>query len=158
MDDAFAGRYDVLVVHKIDRFSRKLRITLEYFEKLGKAGIGFVSIQNEIDYSTPTGKFMLVMQGGLAELYSDNLSQEVKNGLGERKAQGLYNGSLPFGVMKGEDGVPVPDPESHPGLVLAFDLAAVGKSDTEVANVLNEKGYRTVGSRGGRPFANYSVR
>ena len=64
IDDALAGRYDVLVVHKIDRFSRKLRVTLEYFEKLGKAGVGFVSIQNEIDYSTPTGKFMLVMQGG----------------------------------------------------------------------------------------------
>ena len=49
IDDALAGRYDVLVVHKIDRFSRKLRVTLEYFEKLGKAGVGFVSIQNEID-------------------------------------------------------------------------------------------------------------
>jgi DNA invertase Pin-like site-specific DNA recombinase len=78
MNDALTGRYDVLVVHKIDRFSRKLRITLEYFEKLGKAGVGFVSIQNNMDYSTPTGKFMLVMQGGLAELYSDNLSEETK--------------------------------------------------------------------------------
>ena len=84
----------MLVVHKIDRFSRKLRITLEYFEKLGKAGVGFVSIQNEMDYFTPAGKFMLVMQGGLAELYSDNLSEETKKGLAERKAQdstaGLY--------------------------------------------------------------------
>ena len=33
--DALAGKYDVLVVHKIDRFSRKLKITLEYFEKQG---------------------------------------------------------------------------------------------------------------------------
>jgi len=78
IDDAVAGKYDVLVVHKIDRFSRKLRITLEYFEKLGKAGVGFVSIENQIDYTTPTGKFMLVMQGGLAELYSDNLGEETR--------------------------------------------------------------------------------
>lgn len=41
INDALAGKYDVLVVHKIDRFSRKLRVTLEYFEKLGKAGRGF---------------------------------------------------------------------------------------------------------------------
>ena len=81
----------MLVVHKIDRFSRKLRITLEHFEKLGKAGVGFVSIQNEMDYSTPTGKFMLVMQGGLAELYSDNLSEETKKGMAERKRQGFYS-------------------------------------------------------------------
>jgi DNA invertase Pin-like site-specific DNA recombinase len=110
IEDALAKKYDVLVVHKIDRFSRKLRVTLEYFEKLGKAGVGFVSIENQIDYTTSMGKLMLVMQGGLAEFYSDNLSLEVKKGLGERKAQGLYCGCLPFGVIKGEDGVPVPDP------------------------------------------------
>ena len=59
IEDAIAGKYDVLVVHRIDRFSRKLKVTLEYFEKLGRAGVGFVSIENQIDYSTPTGKFML---------------------------------------------------------------------------------------------------
>lgn len=48
INDAIAGEYDVLVVHKIDRFSRRLKVTLEYFEKLGKAGVGFVSIQNDI--------------------------------------------------------------------------------------------------------------
>ena len=157
IDDALAGKYDVLVVHKIDRFSRKLRITLEYFEQLGKAGVGFVSIQNQIDYTTPSGKFMLVMQGGLAEMYSDNLSEETKKGLGERKAQGLYCGPLPFGVMKGEDRVPIPDPDTYPGLFMAVELAAEGKSDAEVAQTLNIFGYRTVGTRGSRPFANHSV-
>ena len=158
IDDALAGRYDVLVVHKIDRFSRKLRVTLEYFEKLGKAGVGFVSIQNEIDYSTPTGKFMLVMQGGLAELYSDNLSQEVKKGLHERRAQGLYCGLLPFGARKDEDGIPSPDPDTSPGLKMAFDLAAVGKSDREVARALNAAGYRTAGNQGNRLFSKDTVR
>jgi len=158
IDDALAGKYDVLVVHKIDRFSRKLRITLEYFEKLGKAGVGFVSIQNQIDYSTPSGKFMLVMQGGLAELYSDNLSEEVKKGLDERKEQGLYNGLLPFGAVKGPDGIPVPNPDTFPGLLLAFKLSATGKSDRDVSHALNAEGYRTAGSRGGQPFKNSSLR
>ena len=126
MDDAQEGKYDVLVVHRIDRFSRKIRVTMEYFEKLGKAGVGFVSIQNDMDYTTPTGKLMLVMQGGLAEFYSDNLSQEVKKGLGERKKQGLYCGALPFGIVKGDDGEAVRSPTSYPGLVKAFDLAGGG--------------------------------
>lgn len=172
MEDALAGKYDVLVVHKIDRFSRKLRITLEYFEKLGKAGVGFVSIQNDMDYSTPTGKFMLVMQGGLAELYSDNLSQEVKKGLHERRAQGLYIGLLPFGAMKGEDGIPVPDMQerkaningdevtvrNYEGLVIAFELGVQGKSDREVAVALNAAGYRTAGNKGNGPFSGSTVR
>ncbi len=158
IDDALRGKYDVLVVHKIDRFSRKLRVTLEYVEKLGRAGVGFVSILNQFDYSRPEGKFMLVMMGGLAELYSDNLGQEVKKGLQERKAQGLYNGLLPFGVTKGEDGVPIPHPDTSAGLRLIFDLASEGKSDRQVAMAVNAAGYRTAGNSGGRSFTKDSVR
>ena len=158
MEDAVAGRYDVLVVHKIDRFSRKLKVTIDQLEKLGKAGVGFVSIENQIDYSTPAGKFMLVMQGGLAELYSDNLSLEVKKGKQERKAQGLYNGLLPFGVMKGEDGVPVPDPTTYPGLKMMFELAVSGKSDREIAKALNVAGHRTAGNQGNGLFSKDTVK
>ena len=128
------------MVHKVDRFSRKLRITLEYFDKLGKAGVGFVSIVEQMDFSTPWGKFTLSMLGGLAELYSDNLSQETKKGWHERRSQGLYCGTLPFGAVKGEDGIPVPDmPErkitiddheiivrNYEGLKMAFELAGEG--------------------------------
>ena len=158
INDALAGRYDVLIVHKIDRFSRKLRITLEYFEKLGKAGVGFMSLHEQIDYSTPQGKFMLVMQGGLAELYSDNLGQEVKKGLHERRKQGMYLGLLPFGAGKGEDGIPVRHPETYDGLDLAFGLAGEGKSDREVARALNARGFRTAGNQGNRLFSKDTVR
>ena len=94
---------------------------------------------------------MLVMQGGLAELYSDNLSQEVKKGCAERRAQGLYCGLLPFGAAKGEDGVPVPDPGNYPGLVMAFELFSGGHSNRDIARSLNEHGYRTAGNQGNRP-------
>jgi len=129
IDDAEAGRYDVLVVHKIDRFSRKRRITDEYFERLSSAGVGFVSIQEQMDFSTPMVKFALGMLGSLAQFHSDNPSEEVKKGLHERRLQGLYNGLLPFGAAKGKDGVPVPHPDTSPGLKMAFELAALGKSD-----------------------------
>jgi len=156
--DALSKKYEVLVVHKIDRFSRKLKVTLEYFEKLGKAGVGFVSIENQIDYTTSMGKLMLVMQGGLAEFYSDNLSTEVKKGLGERKAQGLYCGPLPFGAIKGEDGIPLPEQATLPYLQTAFKQAAQGKTDKEVARYLNENGLKTSGPKGNKSFSISSVR
>ena len=158
VEDALDGKFDVLVVHKIDRFARKSKVTLEYFERLGKAGVGFVSIENQMDYTTPEGKLMLGLLGGLAEFYSANLGQEVKKGLDERLAQGLYRGLLPFGAAKGEDGVPVTDPDTHQGLVIAFQLGSQGKSDREVAIALNAAGYRTAGNRGGRPFTKDTVR
>ena len=158
MDDAQSRCFDVIVVHKLDRFSRNLRVTLEHFERLGRAGVSFTSITEDMDFSSPWGRLALTLLGGLAQFHSDKLGQEVKKGMGERKAQGLYCGPLPFGAMKGEDGVPMPDPDTYAGLQVAFELAADGNSDGEIAAALNSKGYRTAGTRGGGPFAKHTVR
>jgi len=172
--DAQAHVYDVLVVHKLDRFSRNLRITLESFDVLGKAGVAFVSVTEQMDFTTPYGRFALSMLGALAQLYSDNLSQETKKGKNERKAQGLYNGILPFGVMKGLDGMPKPHdgiwhirdkngnvvqerPATYDGLLLAFELAARGETDRDIAHALNARGYRTWGTHGSNPFSKDTV-
>jgi site-specific DNA recombinase len=150
--EAESGRFGVVVVHKMDRFARNLRITLECFERLGKARVGFASVcEPDLDYSTPQGFLFLTMLGALAEWYSRNLATETRKGWAERKQRGLYAGRLPFGVSKGEDGIPVPDtrpaePEghtsNHDGLILAFERAAEGATDAEVAEALNVAGYR----------------
>jgi len=168
MSDAVAGEFDVLVVHRLDRFSRNLRITLEYFDKLLNAAVAFISINEQMDFTTPSGKVHLALLGAFAQYYSDNLSQETKKGWHERRAQGLYCGLLSFGAMKGEDGVPIPDMReiylnegktcNYEGLELAFQAAANGKSDKEVAQVLNAAGYRTAGNQGNRPFSKDTVR
>jgi site-specific DNA recombinase len=170
--DALNKNFDILVVHKVDRFSRKLRVTLEYFDKLGKGDVGFVSIMEQMDFSTPWGKFALSMLGALAELYSDNLSQETKKGWHERRKQGLYCGTLPFGAMKDEHGIPIPDTQdrktnidgqeivvhNYEGLKQAFGLAAQGKSDREVAISINAGGYRSTGTHGPRPFSRDTIK
>ena len=156
--DALAGKFDVLVVHKLDRFSRNLRITIEYFDKLLKVGVTFISINEQMDFTTPSGKVHLALLGAFAQYYSDNLSQETKKGWHERRAQGLYCGLLPFGAMKGDDGVPIPHPDTYPGLFMSFEYAAQGKSDKEVAQALNSAGYRTTGNQGNRLFSKDTVR
>ncbi len=171
LSDADAGRVDVVVVHKLDRFARNRRVAFEAFERLGKAGVGFVSLQENMDYSTPAGQLMLTMLVGLAQFYSDNLAGETAKGKRERKSQGLYNGLLPFGVTKGPDGVPILDREGRReegpapraivpavGLQLAFELAAAGTPDREIAKALNAAGYRTSGNRGANLFSKDTVR
>ena len=54
----------------------------------------------DMDFTTPYGKLALIMLGGLAQFYSDNLAQKVKKGKRERRMQGLYNDLLPFGVTQ----------------------------------------------------------
>ncbi len=60
--------------------------------------------------------------------------------------------------MKGGDGVAVADEATLPGLKMAFDLSAQGRTDREVAQALNAAGYRTAGNRGPNLFSKETVK
>lgn len=143
LTDAEAGRFRVLVIHKLDRFARNVLMQFSCLERLAKAGVRVVSVSEPtLEAETPTGFLQLGIAGTINEWYSRNLSEETKKGWQGRKRAGLPAGRLPFGVMKGPDGIPAPDPATHPGLLLAFERAAEGATDSEVAAALNAAGYR----------------
>ncbi|MDH5365004.1 MAG: recombinase family protein, partial [Dehalococcoidia bacterium] len=74
--------------------------------------------------------------------------------------------------MKGEDGIPVPDMQegkvnldghemvvhNYEGLTMGLELAAQGETDKEIAVTLNQKGYRTTGTHGSRPFSKDTIK
>ena len=165
LQDVQEGLFDVIIVHKMDRFSRSLRVAVQAFEQLGKSNVGLVSVSEpNLDYSSPQGKLFMHMLWALAQFYSDNLSQETKKGKTERKLQGLYNGALPFGVVKSENGLPVPDmidlgdgKTNYKGLLKVFQRAADGYSCREIAEELNSDGFRTTGHRGRNLFTKDGV-
>src|SRR5437764_3263701 len=146
----------------MDRFSRSMRVAVQAFEQLGKCNVGLVSVSEpNLDYSTPQGKLFMHMLWALAQFYSDNLAQEVRKGKVERRQQGLYNGFLPFGFIKGDNGVPIPDHRdlglgdgrtNYDGLLLIFQRAADGCSCKQIAEEMNSLGYRTTGNRGNNLF------
>ena len=172
LEAAKSREFDILIVHKLDRFSRNLLLTLKCFDELSKSGTTFISLSEQIDYTTPMGRVFLAMSGAFAQLYSDNLSQETKKGWHERRQQGLYCGTIPFGAMKGDNAVPIPDMQerkanvggqelavrNYEGLKMAFDLAMQGNSDREVATAVSALGYRTTGTHGSRPFSKDTVK
>ena len=80
----------------------------------------------------------------VADWYSQNLSAETAKGKKERSNQGKHNNRAPFGMKKNDDKILVPDENEIQGLRLAFEEYATGKySDTEIARLLNEAGYKS---------------
>lgn len=98
---AEAGLFDVLVVHKLDRFSRSLRDTLNLMSDLRNWGISFVSIQEQFDFTTPAGRLQMQILGAVAEWFSSNLGQEIAKGIHQRALAGLPWGRLPTGYCWG---------------------------------------------------------
>lgn len=141
LDAAEAGLYDVIIVHKLDRFARNQAVLHTTIQRLQKRRVALVSITEQLDLTSPTGHLTMSALGMLAEFFSHNLSMETRKGKAERKAQGLHNGPLPYGARLGADKVAEPDPETFPALLMMFQMSAEGATALDIAVKLNSLGY-----------------
>ncbi len=99
LEDAAEGKFDVVVVHTLDRWARNTRIALESLATLARHDVALVSITENIDYSTAHGKLLTTMLAGFAEFFSDSLGTHIKKGISERAHQGRHLGGIPFGYQ-----------------------------------------------------------
>ena len=156
--DARNRKFDALVVHKFDRFSRNRTDALA-IKSLLRHDYGvkvFSVMEPSEDSDGPIGALIEGVMESVADWYSKNLATEVAKGKKERSNQGLHNNQAPFGYRKNEEKVLVPDEKELPGLLLAFESYATGEySDVDIAGLLNESGVK---SRSGRPFSKEGVR
>jgi len=76
-----AGDVQVVMVWRFDRYARSVRHLLDDLDRMRLAGVGFYSLQEQIDTATPVGKAMFTMVGALAELERDLHRERVKAGI-----------------------------------------------------------------------------
>jgi DNA invertase Pin-like site-specific DNA recombinase len=90
--DAHRRRFDALVVWKFDRFARSVSHLLRALETFNALGVAFVSLSEQIDTSTPTGKMVFTVLGAVAELERSLIAERVRAGLRNAKAKGTRLG------------------------------------------------------------------
>jgi DNA invertase Pin-like site-specific DNA recombinase len=86
---------DVIVVTKLDRFARSTRDLLNMLHDLNERGIGFRSLGEAIDTTTPAGKLMLTMLGAIAEFERGMIREHCSAGIARAKAEGRHLGREP---------------------------------------------------------------
>ena len=97
LDDAGKNKFDAVIVHTLDRWSRNMKVTMESLSILAKHNVSLVSITEKIDYTTPQGKLFTQMIGSFAEYFSGALATHVSKGLEQRAHEGKHTGGIPFG-------------------------------------------------------------
>jgi len=83
---------DVLVVWRLDRLGRSLKHLIELMTELEQAGIGFQSLQEHIDTTSPGGKLVFHIFGALAEFERNLIQERTKAGLEAAQARGRKGG------------------------------------------------------------------
>jgi DNA invertase Pin-like site-specific DNA recombinase len=88
MVDAHRRRFDAILVWKIDRFGRSLKHLVNALADLGAYGVAFISLRDNMDLSTPSGRLMFQIIGAMAEFERALIRERVKAGLRNAQAKG----------------------------------------------------------------------
>src|ERR1700686_4427441 len=92
MQDAHARRFDVVVVWRFDRFARSVSHLLRALETFNALGIDFVSLCEQINTNTPTGKLVFTILGAVSEGERNLIAERVRSGLRNARAKGKILG------------------------------------------------------------------
>jgi DNA invertase Pin-like site-specific DNA recombinase len=88
MADAHKRSFDAVVCWKFDRFARSVSHLLRALETFNSLGIAFVSLSEQIDTTTPTGRMIFTVLGAVAELERSLIAERVRAGLCNARAKG----------------------------------------------------------------------
>jgi len=88
LKDARRRKFDVLVCWRLDRLGRNLRHLILLLDELQALGIGFVTLGEGIDTSTPAGKLQLHILSAIAEFERERIRERVLAGLQRARMQG----------------------------------------------------------------------
>src|SRR3989338_2537061 len=98
LDDATAKQFEAVLVYRINRLSRNLKDLIDIVEELAKNNIGFKSITELIDTTTPEGRLMFHQFGSFAQYERELIAQRVCMGMAKRLKTGLWpSGYAPYG-------------------------------------------------------------
>ena len=162
--DARLGRFNQLLVYKLDRLGRDVRMTLNVVHELEKLGVRVRSMTEEFDTSSPTGRLMLTLLSGFAAHERDTIRERCVAGTDRVAETGAWLGGIvPFGYRKiGEKGTAklIVTEETIPGIDMSeadvirliYRMAAVEKKSCRViSDHLNRLGV-PVRLHAGRPL------
>ena len=88
MNDARQRRVDVVVCWRLDRFGRSLRALIMAIEELNASGVSFVSMGENIDTASPTGRLLLGIMGSFAQFERERIRERIHAGLARARREG----------------------------------------------------------------------
>lgn len=149
------GGFRMVIVHKLDRFSRDRYDSAYYKHILKNNGVRLQSVIENLD-SSPEAIILESVIEGMAEYYSANLGRETIKGLKENAHNGIHTGGRPplgYKIDPVTKRAEINEEEAK-AVKLIFNMVDSGEKYPAVASALNQRGYKT---RLGRPFSSASI-
>ncbi|GGE23530.1 recombinase family protein [Streptococcus himalayensis] len=90
------------MIYKLDRLTRKMLTLLAMIEDFNRYGISLISVKENIETTSPTGKLLCILLGYVAEMELENICMRTKEGLQKAREKGVKLGNKGIGKEKEE--------------------------------------------------------
>ena len=155
ISDSSTHSFNILLVHKLDRFARNRYDSAVYKRELKKNGVTVYSVLENLDDS-PESIMMEAVLEGMAEYYSQNLARETMKGLRENALQCKHTGGIP---PLGYDIDPITrklmiNEDEAKAVRLIFEMYSQGYGYSAILDRLHELAYKT---KAGKDFGKNSL-
>jgi site-specific DNA recombinase len=134
--DANEAKFDIILVYKIDRFSRKLRDLILVLESLKEKNINFTSVTEQIDTTSAMGEAFFQIIGVFAQLERGMVKERVELAFDRKIGMGESLSRAPFGYLYQNKKL-VPDPENSHKVEEIFKMWAAGINYREICAKYN---------------------
>jgi site-specific DNA recombinase len=105
LDDAKAGKFNLLLIYRLDRLGRSARIILNAVHELEGYGVKIKSMTEPFDTGDPSGRFLLTILAGVADLEHDTILERMWIGANRAAKDGKWLGGIvPYGYFVNENG------------------------------------------------------
>ena len=144
LTDCEAGKVDVIVVYKIDRLSRSLCDFADLSRSFEKWNVAFVSVTQEINTQTSTGRMMLNILMTFAQFEREMIATRVKDKMAATRKKGKWvGGTVPLGYQLIDKKLVVNE-ETAPIIRRIFKRYLEIQSPITIVQELNAEGVKTV--------------
>lgn len=92
MADAHQRKFDAVCCWKLDRFGRSLKHLVNAIADLEALGVAFISLQDNLDLSTPSGRLMFHIIAAMAQFERSLIQERVRAGMRNARAKGIQIG------------------------------------------------------------------
>jgi len=157
LEDSLKGKFNCIIIYKIDRLFRSTRQLLNVVYELEQEGIAVNSVTEPFDTGTAMGKFMLQIIASVAELERDMFLERTELGRIKRLKNGLPWGKPPYGYDHNNNKIEINKQEAEVVKKIFELYCEPNSSINKVTKMLNDQNIKTKKGRNWRTDSVHEV-
>lgn len=134
---------EAVIVAKLDRLTRSVKDLCTLLERFERRGVALISVAESLDTGSAAGRLVLNIMTAVSQWEREAIGERTRDALRHKRRQRERVGNIAYGYRLAPDGVHVEPDDAEQAALTRIDQLRTNHTLREIAQNLNEHGFRT---------------